>query len=595
MKHPTLRSLKTILALGMKTDPWRTLALFALTIIQASTGVLFAYWLKLMADGALTRSPRTIWTGVAGSVLTMVVFQLTNWSGFNLRNTLQERTTWEIDRRLIRLSAEIPGIEHHERPDYITNLELLRQERHHLAWALASLVIYIENIVQAGGTLFLLSRLHPLLLTLPAFAIPSLLVAGRAVKWRQDAMEKFRENGRLADHLFELATTAGPAKELRIFGIGSTIVDRHSKAWEAQDSGVRRADTKGSLFSTIGWMFFAAGYVAGMVLVVRRAALGQITPGDVLLAFTLGAQVNEQVSRAVEGVGWVLANLKTVGRYLWLADYATETIRSTSEPVPVPARLSSEIEVKDVTFRYPGTDEEVLSGLDLRIPAGSTVAVVGENGAGKTTLVKLLCRFYEPTEGAILADGIDIRAFDHNEWRGRMSAGFQDFSRFELIARETVGIGYLPEIEEEEAVNSALDRAGGADVVETLPQGLLTQLGKSFDEGAELSMGQWQKLALGRTMMRIPLVLILDEPTASLDATTEHRLFERFRGASERSAREAGAITILVSHRFSTVRMADLIVVMEGGRISEVGSHEELMASGLTYSELYELQARAYR
>jgi len=210
--------------------------------------------------------------------------------------------------------------------------------------------------------------------------------------------------------------------------------------------------------------------------------------------------------------------------------------------------------------------------------------------------VKLLARFYEPTEGRILVEGVDLRCFDPAEWRTRWAAGFQDFARFELLAGETVGVGDLPRMEEKAAIGSALARAAATDVVDGLPHGTRTPLGRTFDDGVELSGGQWQKLALGRAMMReSPLVLVLDEPTASLDAFTEHELFSRYAQTAGRVAAETGAITILVSHRFSTVQMADFIVVLDSGRLVEVGSHEELMSRGGLYAELFELQARAYR
>jgi ATP-binding cassette subfamily B protein len=210
--------------------------------------------------------------------------------------------------------------------------------------------------------------------------------------------------------------------------------------------------------------------------------------------------------------------------------------------------------------------------------------------------VKLLCRFYDPTDGTIRVDGVDLRRIDPARWRERLSAGFQDFAKFELIARETVGVGALWSIDDEDAVRAALARASADGVVDTLPNGFDTQLGKSFGGGAELSGGQWQKLALGRAMMRpAPVLLVLDEPTAALDAQTEHALFERYVGAARRSAAATGAITVLVSHRFSTVRMADTIVVIDGARVAEFGTHDELLAARGLYAELYELQARAYR
>ena len=220
---------------------------------------------------------------------------------------------------------------------------------------------------------------------------------------------------------------------------------------------------------------------------------------------------------------------------------------------------------------------------------------MGENGAGKTTLVKLLCRLYPPTRGRILVDGEDLAGITPVSWRERLAGAFQDFFRFELRAQQTVGLGDVARLDDVPAVRSAVDRAGANDVVEKLLAGLETQLGPSWPEGVDLSFGQWQKLALARGFMRdAPLVLVLDEPTAALDAETEHALFERYAAAS-RSRSEDGRITVLVSHRFSTVRMADFIVVMNGARVVESGSHEELMARRGHYAELYGIQAAAYR
>jgi len=230
------------------------------------------------------------------------------------------------------------------------------------------------------------------------------------------------------------------------------------------------------------------------------------------------------------------------------------------------------------------------------------VAIVGENGAGKTTLVKLLCRLYQPTSGRILVDGLELARMHVDAWRARLAGAFQDFFRFEFRARHTVGVGDVPRLDDEPAVAAAVDRAGADDVVAKLAARLETQLGPTWPGGVEVSFGQWQKLALARGFMRDhPLLLLLDEPTAALDAETEYALFERYaaaaRGGKSNGAalRDHGRITILVSHRFSTVRMADLIVVLDGSRVVEVGPHEELIAKGGHYAELYGIQAAAYR
>jgi ATP-binding cassette subfamily B protein len=258
--------------------------------------------------------------------------------------------------------------------------------------------------------------------------------------------------------------------------------------------------------------------------------------------------------------------------------------------------LQSGIQLDSIEFSYPESDRRVLSDVSLTLRAGSTVALVGENGAGKSTLVNLLARMYDPDGGRILVDGTDLRALDVREWRQQITAGFQDFVKFEFLAREAVGLGDIDRINDRKQIRAALDRADAGALVDNLPQGMDTQLGTRFAGGHELSGGQWQRIALARAFMRPePLLLLLDEPTAALDPEAEQALFDRFAAAARTSSAETGGITVLVSHRFSTVRMADLIVVLERGRIVEVGGHEQLIAANGRYAELFEMQARAYR
>jgi ATP-binding cassette subfamily B protein len=280
-------------------------------------------------------------------------------------------------------------------------------------------------------------------------------------------------------------------------------------------------------------------------------------------------------------------------RLAWLEDYAASV--AARGDLPVPAALHRGVRFEHVSFTYPGTSRQVLEDVSVTLPAGAVVAIVGENGAGKSTLVKLLAKMYEPAAGTIFIDDTPLARLPADGWRDRLAGAFQDFFRFEFRARQTVGLGDVPRIEDEPAVGVAVERAGASDVVAKLKFGLNTQLGPTWTDGAELSFGQWQKLALARGFMRDqPLLLILDEPTAALDAETEHALFEHYASAA-REHSSTGRITILVSHRFSTVRMADLIVVLDGSRLVEVGTHEELMAKKGQYAELYGIQAASYR
>jgi ATP-binding cassette subfamily B protein len=277
-------------------------------------------------------------------------------------------------------------------------------------------------------------------------------------------------------------------------------------------------------------------------------------------------------------------------RLAWLEDYAAA--RASVASLAAPEHLASGIRFERVSFAYPGTSRLVLDDVNLEVPAGAVVALVGENGAGKSTLVKLLAKMYEPTSGRILIDDVPLSAITAESWRERLAGAFQDFFRFELRALQSIGLGDVPRVEDRAAVSIAATRAGADDVVQRLRGGLDAQLGPTWPDGVDVSFGQWQKLALARGFMRDqPLVLVLDEPTAALDSETEHALFERYAAA----VRGGGRITILVSHRFSTVRMADLIIVLQGARVAEIGSHDELLARNGAYAELYGIQAAGYR
>ena len=335
---------------------------------------------------------------------------------------------------------------------------------------------------------------------------------------------------------------------------------------------------------------FALAYTGAIVLV---AAGPHASPAAAILVLTAGARLSSYVGATVSEIGFLRGIWMDGSRRLaWLEQYASAMAHDAD--LPAPAALAEGIRFDHVTFTYPGSDQPALRDVDLFLPAGTVIAIVGENGAGKTTLVKLLAKLYAPAEGRILIDSTDLARIDSSEWRERMAGAFQDFFRFEFQAGQTVGVGDLPRVDDEAALGTAVDRAGARDLIEQLPGGSRTQLGPTWKNGVDLSYGQWQKLALARGFMRdAPLVVVLDEPTAALDAETEHQLFERYAGRA-RQASDGGRMTILVSHRFSTVRMADLIVVLDGARIAEVGSHDELMARGGRYAELYQIQARAY-
>jgi ATP-binding cassette subfamily B protein len=499
-----------------------------------------------------------------------------------------------LERDLIDLSNGSAGLEHHERPDYADKLRVVSQEVNWAGWSVMNMLFSTVGLgVGVIITAFLLATLNPWLLFLPLFAVPSLVLGRRGEVVMGKAREDAAPFARRVRHVFRLATDAGPAKELRACGLGEEMNRRQRDSWNDATRVLVKGADRSAMLQMAGQVFFAAAYIGATLLVVRDVVANRGSVGDVVLVISLASQVNQQVTQAV----FLLVGLQRISRTLANLSWIRALVERDL-PVPdlaLPETITRGIALRDVSFAYPGTERVVLGGVNLDLPAGHTVAIVGENGAGKTTLVKLLCRFYEQTEGTIEMDGVDMRRFPLDDWRARIAAGFQDFVRFEFLAREVIGVGDLPRIEDAAAVKRALGRARGEDLLTRLDDGLETQLGKSYADGTDLSGGQWQKMALGRAMMRdTPLLLILDEPTSALDAQAEHNLFEEYAASAKRVAKKTGAITVLVSHRFSTVRMADLILVVNDGRIQESGSHEDLMRLGGLYADLYGMQARAY-
>ncbi|MGD0247871.1 MAG: ABC transporter ATP-binding protein [Candidatus Limnocylindrales bacterium] len=589
-----LRSAAWLVGMSWRQHRAKTAASMILLLAGAVAAPLMALSLKWLTNAAVAGDATTAaWAGVAVAACSIGVLTLGHFAHIAYFE-LSEINTLTAELRLIGLANGSAGIEHQERADYADRIAVLEQELQQIQNGLFAVLSLSSLAVAIGLTGMLLALVNPVLLLLPLVAFPPLIAGRRAQLILDAAREETAADTRLALHLVYLATSAGSAKELRVFRLQNEIRRRHRELWERVTRRLWRAQLKAMVLRAAGQLVFAGGYVAGVLLVVNDAIGGHHSVGDVVLAITLAAQVNQQVSAAVSMLHDLQRIARAHSRFEWLEKYVAER-RPRNADQPVPHHLQTGIRFENVSFRYPGTDRTVLEGVNLVFPAGATVAIVGENGAGKSTIVKLLCRFYEPTSGTISVEGTDLSRLELGPWRARIATGFQDFSRFEFVARRTVGVGDLPLADHEPAVMAALDRAHAGDVVDRLEQGLSTQLGKSYTEGTELSGGQWQKLALGRAMMReVPLVLILDEPTSALDAEAEHSLFERYAEGARRVGQATGGITVLVSHRFSTVRMADLILVVADGKVVEAGPHARLMKNGGLYAELYKLQASAY-
>lgn len=545
-----------------------------------------------LVDGAYQRDRPQV---VLGAVLAGIALLLTvlaplgyRWATIRMR----ERSIMVVQRRLLALSSEAPRLTHFERPEFWDRVQVLKRGTEDLANGMTLALIGPVALAQLVGTSVLLGRVEPLLGLVPIVALPAIWLSRRSERLKQSAETEAAESRRLAQHLFMLSSGTQSAKDVRVYDLSAELLDRHRDAAEAV-----RAKTESALFKSVAanaasWLLFTTAYAGALVLVLRQVAHGSATPGDVALTVTMAAAVVASAARLTDFSGSVTRLGAVAEHYRWLEDQATqERHGATATP---PTRLTEGIELDGVGFAYGEDDRPVLSDVSVTLPAGAVVALVGENGAGKTTLVKLLAGMYAPSHGRILIDGTDLAGLDLSEYRRGITASFQDHARFEFTAARAVGVGEVTSLDDEHLVEAALD-AGDAGFVADLPRGSGTQLGAQWAGGVDLSGGQWQKIAMARSMMRpSALFAVYDEPSAALDPQSEHALFERIT-ANARAGKADGRITILISHRFSTVRMADLIIVLSDGRVLEQGSHAALMANAGLYAELFEMQAAAYR
>ncbi|OIV35418.1 hypothetical protein BIV57_21750 [Mangrovactinospora gilvigrisea] len=513
-----------------------------------------------------------------------------------LGERLSERAAVRIEAHLAGLEASVPTVEHHERPEILARMARLRDWAGGLSELPARLFDLGGGLLRLGVTLALLMSVRPVFGLLGLFAVPMALLP----LWRSAvgfaAEERVEHLQRRARRLFDLGTDAGTGKEIRVSGAQERLGALWAEAWHRRNRVLARVGWCNIGWSLVAFGLFGAAFAACLVVEASTGSTGSgpARAGGVLLVLAAGGRLSGYLARTVDQFnGFRTIWVDQSRRLVWLEGWAAAGRRRWDAPVP--DALTAGIVFEDVSFRYPGTDRPVLEGVSLRLPAGAVVAVVGENGAGKSTLVKLLCRLYEPSGGRILVDGVPLDRMPADGWRSRLTGAFQDFFPFEFTAARSVGLGDLPRIDDRDAVAAAVVRAGADSVLAGLPDGPETRLGTAWEGGVELSHGQWQRIALARGFMRgAPLLRILDEPTSALDAETEHVLFARYAAEARREG-AAGGVTVLVSHRFSTVRAADLIVVLDGAQVVEQGSHRELMAAGGRYAELYGVQAAAYR
>jgi ATP-binding cassette subfamily B protein/ATP-binding cassette subfamily C protein len=580
-----------------RADRRSALSMAALTLVSAALPAAIAYVGKLIVDAVVTAAR----TGAAADrrqALLYVVLELLLMLGSTTANRglaflreLMRATLGNVVNVQILEKALSLELRHFEDADVYDKMQNARREASSRPLSLVLQVFAIaQNAISLAAYAVLLIRLSPWsVLVLVAASIPAFISETRL------AAESFRLNswrapeGRKLNYLEWILTRDSHVKEVKLYGISSLILERYRRLFQKFFREDRRLALRRMGWGMLLGLLSLAAFYGCYAFVVARAAAGRISIGDMTLYLVLFRQSQNGFQSILSAIGSMYEDALFMSNLFTYFAIPTGAEAPRIRPALSPPRgRHNQIELRNVSFRYPQKEVWALRNINLTLAPGEKLGLVGENGAGKSTLVKLLLRLYDPTEGEILYGGINLKDMDPADLRSRIGAVYQDYVRYQFTAAENIGLGEVAHVEDRPRIEEAARRGGAEGVINSLPKRYDTVLGGWFESGQELSAGQWQKLAVSRAFMRDAEVFILDEPTASIDAEGEHELFERFKSlAAERTA-------IIISHRFSTVRMADRIAVLHEGRLEELGSHRELLSRGGRYAHLFGLQARGY-
>jgi ATP-binding cassette subfamily B protein len=603
-RRGALRHLPSLVRLVYEASPRLTVASIVLRAVQALLPLAMLYVGKLIIDEVVLQRLALPEAGIAawiesgrlarlGTLLGLELVLALCVDGFArasslIDSLLAERYSNHASIRLMAHAATL-DLEQFESNDQQDRLDRARRQVTGRTTLLTQLFGQAQGVLTVASLAAGLIAYAPWLILMLVIALCPALLAEMRFNAQGYRLNYFRTpERRQLDYLRYLGSSVETAKEVKLFGLNGFLVERFGRFADTMYTDNRRLAVRRALWGGLLSALASLAYYGAYAVIVWRTVEGQFSLGD--LTFLAGSFL--KLRTLLEQL--LLGFSQIAGQALYLEDLFSffdivPSISSPASPRPFPTPIRSGFVFENVGFRYPDSDRWAVRHLDLTHEVGSVLAFVGENGAGKTTIVKLLARLYDPTEGRILLDGHDLREYDLAELRRHVGVIFQDFGRYHFTAAENIGVGRIADISDEARVRAAAERSLAEDVVARLPQGYEQPLGKRFNGGVDLSGGEWQKIALARAYMRDADLLILDEPTAALDARAEFQVFQRFRDLSK------GRTVLLISHRFSTVRMADRIVVLEGGRVIEEGSHSELMAAGGRYAELFELQAAGFR